>query len=123
MTTPAVLLPKVRSEKITQAAEDMPCAARISSFIPGHSCAAQDTVVWAHLGNLGKGTSTKVSHINGCAACVRCHDLIDGRDKRIWYILEKYPLAAMQRILSAQHESLARLIEAEIVTVQGGKII
>lgn len=122
--TSAVLLPKVRSKILTDEAKFMPCAARISSFIPGHRCNTDEgAVVWAHLGSLGKGTSTKVSDLNGCAACGNCHDLIDGRDNRIWWIIKNYPVAFFERIMNARDESSGRLVEVGIITVKGGKIV
>ena len=76
------LLPKVRSDAIMQAMGHYPCTLRISSFIPGHDCSAQSTVVGAHLPVIGKGIGTKVTDLAVAAACKNCHDLIEGRDHR-----------------------------------------
>ncbi|WP_306150670.1 nuclease domain-containing protein [Roseovarius sp. MMSF_3281] len=127
------LLPKVRSEALTNAiggkiagqhfSAPMPCTVRISGLVPGHRCADQSTVVAAHTGNLGKGVSTKVSDIACVAACMACHDLIDGRDSRWWWLMDNRCFETMNRIITAQHETLAMLIEHEIVVVKGGELI
>lgn len=123
------LLPKVRAKAIRDAiggkphGPPMPCTARISSIVPGHQCSAQATVVPAHIGRLGKGTSTKVSDLNLIAACHSCHDLIDGRDNRLFWLLEHHPTVLLKRLLDAQHETLAMLVAAEVITIKGATFV
>lgn len=105
------LLPKVRSEDLRQSIKHMPCALRISSFIPGHKCADQSTVVGAHLATIGKGVATKVSDLFLVAACSHCHDLLDGRDKRWWHLIENYPAAVMQRQIDGLAETQSRWVQ------------
>jgi len=117
------MLVKVRSKTMLDAHANMPCTLRISGFIPGHSCSPQSTVVGCHTATIGKGTSTKTSDLFAVAGCQHCHDLLDGRDSRQAYLLEKYPLAFMQRVLAALAETQSMLVEAEIITVAGAKLI
>lgn len=117
------MLPKVRSKLLTQSAANMPCTARISSFIPGYKCSGQDTVVFCHAGNLGKGVRTKVSDICGFAGCHNCHALYDARDKRVFDIIERYPVAFSERILLAVFETQARWIDMGLLTAKGMEIV
>ena len=73
-------------------------------------CGHRETVVGAHLPSFGRGVSTKVSDLAVAALCGRCHDLLDGRDKRgvnLWEEPEFW-LAVMR----ANHETLTRAIMA-----------
>lgn len=117
------LLPKIRSKPLTDAAEHMPCTARISSFIPGYRCAGNDTVVFCHAGNLGKGVRTKVSDLCGFAGCHNCHALYDARDTRVFDIIERYPMAFSERILAAVFETQARWIAMNLLSAKGMEII
>lgn len=118
------LLPKVRSRKLLDACADMPCCLRIASFYPGHTCAAQGTVVGAHVPTIGKGVSTKVSDLFVVAACLHCHDMLDGRDMRRWaHVNERYPAAVMQRILDGMAETQSRWVQMGLIQVEGGRII
>lgn len=111
------LLPKVRSRTLLNSVALMPCALRISSMIPGHRCAGQDTVVPAHIPTIGKGMSTKVSDLFVAAACLHCHDLIDGRDNRWWWLMENYPAAVLQRMLDGMAETQSRWIGLDLLLV------
>lgn len=127
------LLPKIRSEVLMDAiggklpggvrTQPMPCTVRISGMVPGHRCASRETVVGAHTGNLGKGMSTKVSDIAVVAACMHCHNLIDMTDSRWWWLMDHRCFETMNRIITAQHETLAMLVDLEIITVKGALII
>ena len=127
------MLPKVRSEVLMDAiggklngrpsTGPMPCTPRISGLVAGHRCASSETVVGAHLGNLGKGMSTKVSDLNVVAACLHCHNLIDGVDSRWWWLMENPCFTTMQRLLTAQHETQAMLLDLGIISVLGAEII
>lgn len=130
------MLPKVRSRvlmdavggKIAGQPQDlpMPCTLRISGLVPGHKCASRETSVFCHLGNLGKGTSTKVSDLNGAAGCDHCHALVDGRDNRWWSVIVADPklhIIALQRCLTAVFETQAMLVQREIISVRGMKLI
>lgn len=117
------LIGKVRSEAITQAARGAPCTLRIASFVPGLQCNTGSSVL-CHLGNIGQGTGTKESDINAAFGCSVCHDLTDGRMKReLDYLLEKYPLAVMERILNGHFETLGLLACNGLIEVKRGKII
>jgi hypothetical protein len=116
--------PKVRSKAITSAAKDKPCTVRISSFVPGYQCSGDDTTVFTHFGDVTKGTSTKVSDLDGGFGCANCHAIVDGVDrKRLEYLLEKYPAALEARLRASVSETLAILIDEGVITVKGAKII
>lgn len=117
------LLPKIRSRALLNGVRGMPCALRISSFIPGHRCAPDDTVVPCHVGKIGKGLSTKVSDLHIVAGCQHCHDLADGRDNRIHWIAERYPAALWERIASGMMETQSRLIMAGLIVVPNSEVI
>jgi hypothetical protein len=127
------LLPKVRSDVLMQAiggnlpkklsGPHYPCTLRIAGLIPGHRCASPDTVVGCHLGNLGKGMSTKVSDLNVGAGCKACHDLIDMVDKRWFKLMEDHGVTVLNRIISSIQETQAMLIRDGIIKVKGGTII
>lgn len=68
-----LLLPKVRSQLIMDAAEGMPCSLRL----PGICCHDRSTAVNAHLPGTGKSPRSKVSDLHTSIACVACHDAID----------------------------------------------
>lgn len=114
------LLPKIRSKKIMDEFKTLPCTLRIASFIPGHKCAGQDTVVGCHTGSMGKGMSTKTSDPLCVAGCLNCHDLLDGRDKRIFDVIEQHPAALLKRIVNAHHETLALLIQRGLIVIPDG---
>lgn len=104
------MLPKVRSTAMLDAVRDMPCSLRVASLIPGHKCAAQDTVVPCHMPTIGKGVATKVSDLFVAAGCLHCHDLIDRRDKRVEWIVERYPTMFAMRLLDGMAETQARWV-------------
>lgn len=107
-----MMLPKIRSRKLLDATQHMPCTLRVASFIPGRSCARQSTVVPCHLPTIGKGTATKVSDLYVAAGCLYCHDIVDNRDKAARaYVDAKYPAAFAERLMKAHHETIARWID------------
>lgn len=117
------MLPKVRSKALTTACAHMPCTLRIASFI-GLSCAAQDTVVGAHLPVFGKGMSTKVSDIHIAAGCFTCHNLLDfERDPRGLKMMKLYPNAFFDRLFQAQCETLSRWIQSGAVIVPDAEFL
>jgi len=127
------MLVKVRSDPLMNAIggkvagkpieQPMPCTIRISGLIPGHRCASRETVVGCHLGELGKGMSTKVSDIQVAAGCMNCHMLVDGVDPRWFWLLENHPVTTLKRILTATHETQAMLVELGIISVKGQTLI
>lgn len=121
------MLPKVRSADLTRsanfAAHGIGCTARIASFISGHKCSAPATNVFAHYGKTGKGMSTKTSDINGIVVCQNCHDLIDGRDSRVWTIIENYPRAFYERIIEAGNETRAHWVCLGLITGTDWRIV
>lgn len=119
------MLPKVRSESLRQAVQYMPCSLRISSFVPGHRCAPQDTVVPCHIDEtIGKGTGTKVSDIFMAAGCRHCHDLIDRRNVSGWeYIVKNYPAAVMERLLKGMAETQSRWVQMGLITGEDWEIV
>lgn len=118
----AHLLPKARSDVLMQAMSGYPCALRVSSFYPGHTCASAATVVGCHVGSFGKGVGTKVTDLAVVAGCQNCHDIIDGRDKkRQDWIINHYPTAYVDRLLNGLIETHARLYSEGIILVQGDK--
>jgi hypothetical protein len=117
------LLPKVRSEALMDACRHMPCTLRVASFV-GQRCAPQDTVVGCHLATIGKGVSTKVSDLYVAAGCFHCHRIIDGRDKRILEtIIHNYPAAFADRLMRANHETIARWVGMGLITGPDWEII
>lgn len=121
MSTPLAFLPKIRSRALRQAIAGMPCALRLATFI-GQPCAPQSTVVGAHLPVVGgKGMGTKVSDLEIVAACVTCHDLLDGRDHRGLAIREREPVAFHLQLIRAGAETRARLVEAGVIRVEGAE--
>lgn len=117
------LLPKVRSAALLDACRSMDCTLRIASFIPGHSCAPQATVVPCHVGRLGRGTATKVSDLSVAAGCRACHDLIDGRDKRLWEIMDRYPAAFVERVMLGVFETQAQWVGLGLLSAPGMEIV
>ena len=116
--------PKVRSKKITDSADGKPCTVRVSSFFPGYECSGEDTTVFSHFSGVTKGTSTKVSDLDGGFACFNCHAIVDGVDrKRLEYLMEKFPAALEARLRASVSETLAILIDEGIVVVKGGKLL
>lgn len=127
MTHNPHLLPKIRSESLTESANwhrfSIGCTARVSSFIPGHRCASNETTVFSHYGRLGKGMATKTSDLNGFVSCVHCHDLIDGRDDRVWWIIEHYPRAFFERLIEARNETMAHWVALGLVNGPDWEIV
>lgn len=117
------LLPKLRSEMIMAAMRFYPCTLRIASFVPGHTCAPQSTVVGAHLPVMGKGIGTKVTDLAVVACCAHCHDLLDGRDRRVHDIAAKYPAAYHMRLLQALVETHAMLARDLVLEVSDGEMV
>lgn len=112
-----VLLPKIRSAAIMNAAKDMPCTLRVASFVPGRRCSHQTTNIMCHLPSYGKGTSTKSSDHCVAAGCFECHQIVDGPDKAARdFIMEKYPAAYMERLLRGMQETQAMLLSLGILT-------
>ena len=125
MITNPALLPKLRSDALLGAVRGMPCALRISSFIPGWSCADPATVVPCHIDmTIGKGMSTKVSDLFVAAGCAHCHDLIDGRDRKGRdYITANYPTAMVERILKGMAETQARWVDMGLLHANGMTVV
>ena len=117
------MMPKVRSQAIMAAAHGSPCTLRICSFIPGHSCAPSSTVVGCHLAGPGKGVSTKVTDLGVAFGCANCHDLIDGRDARLQFLLEKYPAAFHERLRNGLIETLTILVDRGVLIVPDAEVI
>ena len=117
------LLPKIRSRPLLDACKDMPCCLRVASFIPGHKCSAVDTVVGCHVGNLGRGMGTKVSDLSVAAGCHACHDLLDGRDNRVRWIIDQYPFAFAERLMHGVFETQARWVGMGLIEVKGMEIL
>ena len=122
MTTPVALLPKLRSDDLIMATHDMPCSLRIASFL-GRPCSGSTMAV--HLDMVGgKGIGTKVSDLAVVAGCDACHCLLDGRDGAGWRaLMENHRAAVLDRCIRGLAETQARLLEAGIITVKGGKVI
>lgn len=120
------LLPKVRSEAIKGAPKrwKMPCTLRVSNLVPGHQCAAVDTVVGAHLPIWGKGTSTKVTDMAVAFSCLHCHDILDYRDtKRTEYILDHCPTLMVERMLHGLTETHALLIQRGVIVIPDAEMV
>ena len=123
MTDNPNMLPKVRSRTLLDACAFMPCELRIASFV-GMRCAPQDTVVGCHLPTIGKGVSTKVSDLFVAAGCQICHDILDGRQKRILETISaNYPAALAEQIMRANHATISRWVGMGLITVEGGEIV
>lgn len=122
MTTPVALLPKLRSDALIMATHDMPCSLRIASFL-GRPCSG--SIMAVHLDMVGgKGIGTKVSDLAVAAGCDACHRLLDGRDGAGWSaLMEGNRAAVLDRCIRGLAETQARLLEAGIITVKGGKLI
>lgn len=117
------LLPKVRSRALLDAIRDMPCALRISSFIPGHRCSGQDTVVPCHLPGIGKSMGSKVSDLFVVAGCFHCHQLLDGRDANQSVLIDRYAAAVTERMLRALMETQSRWVAAGLLTGEGWEVV
>lgn len=116
------LLPAVRSDRLMSEIRGMPCALRISSFVPGRRCSGPETVVGCHLPGIAKGTSHKNSDLFVAAGCQSCHDILDFRDKQAAeYIAAHYPAAMQERLLRGLQETMSRLVGLGIITVAGNK--
>lgn len=116
------LLPKVRSPLLMSSINGMPCSLRIASFV-GLPCAHEATVVGCHLPGIGKSMGSKVSDLHVAAGCQTCHDLIDGRDKRIEFIRANYPAALAERLLLALAETQARQVALGNITGPDWRIV
>lgn len=118
------LLPKVRSSKIMESAEGMPCTLRIASFYPGLKCDGPETTVCAHLPIWGKGMSTKVSDMGAAYGCLTCHNILDQPNSKVaCYLEQNYAAAVMQRLLHALTETHAIMIARGIIVIPGAEII
>ncbi len=119
------LLTKIRCKAVMNAANGAPCTLRIASIVPGKRCASPDTTVGAHLPiGWGKGISTKVTDAGVCFACVTCHAILDGVDRKSGeWLNEKYPALMQQRMLSALTETHALLIDAGILRFKNMKLV
>lgn len=113
------LLPKIRSRAYLDGIRGMPCTLRIASFVPGHACAPEDTVVPCHLPVMGKGMATKTSDLFVVAGCRHCHDLLDGRDSRVHWINETHPAAFHARMVHALAETMTLQVMRGNLTVKG----
>lgn len=122
MTLNPHMLPKVRSRTLLDACSLMPCTLRIRSFL-GLPCTSQETVVGCHLPTIGKGVATKVSDLFVAAGCSGCHDLVDGRDKRMEMIEDRYPAALAEQLMRANHETIARWTAMGLIHVEGGELV
>ena len=123
MITNPMLLPKVRSDAIMQAANGQPCSLRIASFV-GLSCAPDSTVVGCHLPVIGRGVSTKATDLAVAFGCQTCHDILDGRNQNAQaVIIDKYAAALATRLLNALVETQARLVGMGIISVEGAEVI
>lgn len=116
------MLPKVRSKRLMADINGMPCTLRIASFI-GLPCAPDATCVGCHLPVFGKGVNTKVSDLFTVSGCQTCHDLLDGRDRRIDFIQQKYPAALVERMLMAMCETQARQVGLGNITGPDWRIV
>lgn len=111
-----VLLPKIRSAALMNAAYGMPCSLRL----PGICNHNPHTSVMAHLPGIGKGVATKVSDLHTAFACSACHDAID---RFTW---EKQGLTAsivLDAMLRGHAETQARLTISGIIKVRGAKFV
>lgn len=117
------LLPKVRSDAIMGVMRHYPCTLRIASFVPGHGCAPQSTVVGCHLPVVGKGVATKVTDMAVAAGCAHCHAMLDGADPRGAQIAALYPGAYHLRLLQALVETHAMLVRDLVIEVPDGEIV
>lgn len=118
------LLPKVRSERLRIACNEMPyCTLRIGTFV-GLPCASVSTLVGCHLPTIGKGTSTKVSDLFMAAGCSTCHDILDGVNSRVLgQIKERYPAAFAERIMRAHHETLSLWVAMGLIEIPDMELV
>ncbi len=119
MSYAPALLPKIRSEALLQAVRGMPCTLRVASFIPGHRCAPDSTVVPCHVGRVGKGMATKVSDLFVAAGCMHCHDLVDMRDSRWKYLADHHGAQVHQRVLAGLMETQTMLVMRGAIVIPG----
>lgn len=111
-----VLLPKIRSDAIMNAAEGQPCSLRL----PGICNHNAMTTVNCHLPGIGKSMRSKVSDLHSAFGCSACHDAID---RFTW---EKHGLTAamvLDAMLRGHAETQARLVGMGIIVVPGSEII
>lgn len=118
------LMPKVRSDRIMEAASGMPCTLRIASFVPGLTCAGINTTVGVHLDGMGgKGMRTKDTDMAVAFGCCVCHDIISRVDKRSHeFLAEHYPAAVMERMLRGLIETHALLIDMGVIQIPDARI-
>lgn len=118
-----MLLPKVHAPALLKACREFDfCTLRIASFA-GMSCAHSDTIVGCHLPTIGKGTGTKVSDLYVAAGCYTCHQLLDGADKRGFIIADTYPAAFGERLLRANHETIAVWLSMGLIEIRGATFV
>lgn len=114
--TPPVLLPKVRSDALMNAAHGMPCSLRLPG-ICNHNSA---TTVMCHLPGIGKSVASKVSDLHTAFGCSACHTAIDT------FGWERRGLSAavvLDAMLRGHAETQARLVALGIITIKGGKLV
>lgn len=126
MTLNPHMLTKVRSEDIMSAAGNSnlfpSCTLKLGTFA-GIPCAPRSTNVMAHLPTIGKGMSTKVSDVFVACGCATCHSILDEVHEVSHLIQERYPAAYWIQVMKANHETISRLIMAEIISVIDGELI
>ncbi|GAB2798985.1 DUF1364 family protein [Halomonas shantousis] len=105
-----MIRPKIRSQKIRDAARGEECTLQI----PGICNHNPDTTVLAHLPSETNGMGTKSSDVSSCFACSSCHDAIDRRtcisitdEEREFY---------MRR---GQARTIERLYAKGVISIQG----
>lgn len=113
---PVVLLPKVRSAAIMQAANGMPCSLRLPG-ICNHNSA---TTVFCHLPGIGKSHASKVSDLHGAFGCSACHTAIDTHG---WEARGLTPAIVLDAMLRGICETQSRLVGLGVIKIKGGKII
>jgi hypothetical protein len=110
------LLPKVRSDAITQSASGQTCSLRL----PGICNHNVMTTVFCHLPGIGKSHASKVSDLHGAYGCSACHDAIDRWTWEKRGLTEAMVLDAMLRGLC---ETQARMVGMGIILVPGAKVL
>lgn len=101
----------IRSNKIRNSAHGESC----TLMIPGICNGNRETVVFAHRPGLGSGMGIKNHDIFGAYACSSCHDEMDGKTHRRYWV---YDGEKTDYWLRAQDRTQLRLIEKGILVIK-----
>ena len=98
-----------KQSKLTKAARGKPCQVRLFPYCDGGG----ETTVFAHMNCDDKGMGFKSPDWWGADCCVKCHDIIDGRDTQgdfsYWELQKIFADGVYRTIKSRIEEGLIKV--------------